>query len=348
MKKILQDLQVVLLALLVAMAAGSVLVLLYGGSPAQVYGMMLSRTWGDWHGFGQVLYKSTPLIFTGLSVALGLRAGLFNIGAEGQVMAGAFAMAVAGSALSGSPAGLGLIAAVLCGVATAALLGALCGWLKARFHAHEVITTIMLNFIVYAAVSGVGRRFFYVAQTLHTPALPEALRLPSLGLEGSAASVAFFLAVLVACAVAFFFARTRLGFEFRAMGENLPAATAAGFPVRRHMVAVMALCGALAGLVGTATVLGNKGYFEEGVDVGNGFMGIAVALLASKNPLAILPAALLFGTLSQGGLAVNALVPKEIVDVLQAVVILAVAVTSEAFRRVVGEQLAWVRKKPCG
>ena len=110
----------------------------------------------------------------------------------------------------------------------------------------------------------------------------------------------------------------------------------------------MALCGALAGLVGTATVLGNKGYFEEGVDVGNGFMGIAVALLASKNPLAILPAALLFGTLSQGGLAVNALVPKEIVDVLQAVVILAVAVTSEAFRRVVGEQLAWVRKKPCG
>ena len=317
---------VVAVALLAAMAAGSALILVYGESPAQVWSVLVHRTWGDAYGLGQVLFKATPLVFTGLAVAVAFRAGLFNIGAEGQLVTGSLATALVAAWLSGAPAWLALGAALVAGACTGGLAGALPGWLKARFGAHEVITTIMLNFILIAAVSWAGRTWFYLPETVHTR--PVATRLPALGLAGSAASVAVLLAVLVAACLTVFLRRTRAGFELRVVGENPAAAEAGGVRLGTTWVWVMALSGALAGLVGSATVLGYKGYFEEGIGSGAGFMGIAVALLAGNRPWAVVPAALLLATLSHGGLAVNAFVPREIVDVLQAVVILAVALTA--------------------
>ena len=317
------------IALLVAMAAGSALVLAFGQSPARVCGMLLSNTWGSAYGFGQVLFKATPLIFTGLAVALAFRAGLFNIGAEGQMVVGAFATGLVGASLpQATPWVVALPLALAGGVAAGAALGAIPGVLKARFGAHEVINTIMLNFIAGALVLWAGRSFFFVSETTHTAAVVPGARLPGLGLSGSAANVSFLLALLAALAVAAFLARTRSGFEWRAVGLNPGAAETGGVRLGRVTVAAMAASGALAGAVGANYVLGYKHYFEVGMGRGMGFMGIAVALLGRNHPAGVVAAALLFGTLSQGGLAINELVPKELVDVLQAVIILSVAATS--------------------
>jgi len=316
-------------ALLVAMAAGSLLILLFGESPAGVYGVLLSQTWGSAYGFGQVLFKATPLVFTGLAVALAFRAGLFNIGAEGQMVVGAFATGLVGAALPAStPWPLALPLAVCGGLLAGAALGAIPGVLKARFGAHEVINTIMLNFIAGALVLWAGRSFSFVSETTHTAPVVPGARLPGLGLSGSAANVSFLLALLAALGVWAFLKHTRRGFEWRAVGLNPGAAEAGGVRLGRVTVAAMATSGALAGLVGANYVLGYKHYFEDGMGRGMGFMGIAVALLGRNHPLGVVAAALLFGTLSQGGLAINELVPKELVDVLQAVIILSVAATS--------------------
>ena len=325
--------------LLIAMAVASALILAWGESPAAVYRLILVRTWGDLYGFGQVVYKATPLIFTGLAVALAFRAGLFNIGAEGQLLVGSFATAVVGAALPASTTSLLAVPACLAaGALAGGLAGALPGWLKARFGAHEVINTIMLNFILQAVVLWAGGRGLFVEQTVHTAAVVPGARLPSLGLGGSAASMAFVIALAAVVATWRLLSRTRTGYELRAVGLSPGAAETGGIRVGRAVVLAMALSGALAGLVGSGTVLGHKGYFEEGLGAGTGYMGIAVALLARNEPLAVIPAALLFGTLAHGGLAANERVPKELVEVLQAVIILAVAVTSATGRR---EERAW-------
>jgi general nucleoside transport system permease protein len=330
----LRDAALVALALLIAMTVASVLILVYRQSPARVYRVMLTHTWGDVYGFGQVLFKATPLIFTGLAVAVAFQAGLVNIGAEGQMMVGAFAMACVGAGLpAGTPAVLALPAVLLAGALAGGLLGALPGYLKARFGAHEVINTIMLNFIAGALVLWAGRRYAFVPQNLHTRPVVPGAALPGLGLADSAASLAFILALVAAAACAWFLRRTRRGFELRALGKGPEAAEAGGVAVGSTIVLAMTLSGALAGLVGAGTVLGYKGYFEEGIGSGAGFMGIAVALLARSRPLLVIPAALLFGTLAQGGLEAGQLVPKEIVEVIQGVIILVVAATSAELRR---------------
>jgi simple sugar transport system permease protein len=314
------------IALLVALAVTSALILVGGVSPLDVYLLMATRTWGDAYGIGQVIARATPLVFTGLSVAVSLRAGLFNVGGEGQLVFGSLALAVAGAYLPLPPI-LAPLVCMLVGAAAGGLVGGTAGALKARFGAHEVITTIMLNFVVSAAVLWIGREAFFLPETVHTAPVREAARLPGLpGLGGSAASVAFFLAVAVAVGLHLYFGRSRGGFELRAVGESPLAAETAHISVPRRQLGALALAGALAGLAGTQTVLGYKTYFEEGLGSGAGFMGIAVCLVARSRPLAIIPAALLIATLIQGGLAANTLVPKEIVEVFQGVLVLALAV----------------------
>lgn len=324
----------VAVALLVAMAIGSVLILCVGQSPARVYATLLARTWGDAAGASQVLFKATPLIFTGLAVALAFRAGLFNIGAEGQVMAGSLATAVVAAALpAGTPAALALPLAIGAGLAGGALVGAIPGALKAWTGAHEVINTIMLNFIVAGVVLWLGNNWLFEPGTTHTPPIAGGAALPRLGAEGSALNASLLLALAAAGAVWLFFARTPLGVRWRAVGANPLAAQTAGISVRGAVVGAMALSGALAGAVGANFVLGYKHYFEEGMGTGVGFMGIAVALLGRNHPAGVVVAALVFGTLSQGGFAVSQLVPREITEVLQAVVILAVIAASAEVRR---------------
>jgi ABC-type uncharacterized transport system permease subunit len=327
-----------IVAMLIALLVGDVLILSFGQSPAAVYRLLIEGTWGNAYGFGQVLYKATMLTFTGLSVALALRAGLFNIGAESQLAAGGFVAALVGLALpAGLPALLVLPVYILAAGLAGGVVGGIPGILKARFGAHEVITTIMLNFVVLALLNYLISVHFKVHDTLHTAEIKSG-KLPRLsdffsGFHGSAANTVLILALVVVVAAWAYLFRTRAGFELRAVGLQPPAAEYAGVSVGGVWWRTMALAGAVAGLGGLNYVLGYKHYFEEGFSAGAGFLGIAVALVGRNHPVGVVIAAVLFATLSQGGLAVNALVPKQMVDVLQAVVIISMATAVPEVRR---------------
>ena len=328
-----------LTALLVALVAGDLLILSYGQAPGEVWRLMMSGTWGNAYGIGQVLYKATTLVFTGLSVAIGLRAGLFNIGAESQLAAGGFCAAALGLLLpTGMTPGLAIPMCLLAAMLGGAIVGFIPGVLRARFGAHEVIATIMLNFVVLAllnwAISATG---LAVPETLHTPPVASS-SIPRLAaffpvFHGSAANGTIVLALLAVTVAAWLLFRSRFGYELRATGLQPLAAESAGIRVPRVWMMAMVLGGAVAGLGGSNFVLGYKNYFEDGFNGGAGFLGIAVALVGRNNPFGVLLAALFFATLSQGGLAIHALVPKQMVEVLEGIVILAVAVSVPEVRR---------------
>jgi ABC-type uncharacterized transport system permease subunit len=327
-----------IVALLIAAVVGDLLILSFGQSPRDVFRMLLEGTWGNAYGFGQVLYKTTTLAFTGLAVSLGLRAGLFNVGAESQLAAGGFAAALVGLILpAGLPSIVVLPVFILAAAVGGGVVGGIPGVLKAKFGAHEVITTIMLNFVVMALLNYLVVAHFRVEGTLHTRELEvgRISRLESIaaGFHGSAANFVLLLALLTAAGVAWYLFRTRRGFELRAVGLQPHAAEYAGVDVGGVWLRAMVASGAIAGIGGLNYVLGYKHYYEEGFAGGAGFLGIAVAIVGRNNPFGVVLAALLFATISQGGLVVNAIVPKELVDVLQAVVIIAVASSVPAVRR---------------
>ncbi len=327
-----------LTALLIAAVVGDLLILSFGQSPAAVFKLLFEGTWGNAYGLGQVIYKATTLTFTGLSVAIGIRAGLFNIGAEGQLAMGGFTAALVGLLLpAGTPA---LVAVPLC-LAGAAVGGATVasvpGVLKARFGASEVIVTIMVNFITLAFLNWLIATKLNVAESLHTAEIRAGAvpRLSSLfdAFRGSAANFTLLAALAAALYVGWYLFRTRAGYDLRAVGLQPDAAEYGGVKVGQVWLRALLLAGAMAGLGGTNYVLGYKQYYEEGFAAGAGFLGIAVALVGRNHPAGVVAAALLFATLSQGGLAVNAVVPKQMVDVLTAVVIIAVATSVPEVQR---------------
>jgi simple sugar transport system permease protein len=321
-------------AILVAIVVGGLVILASGANPVVAYAALFRGAFGDLHQVAGTLARATPFVIAALAVAFAFKAGLFNIGAEGQLAAGSFATAVCGASLpAGTPGPLAVVLCISAAMLAGGLIGALPGLLKARYGAHEVINTIMLNFIVSALVLWAGNALFFVAHTTHTRTVIKSAAMSHLGFPGSAANTSLILALVIAVLVHLFLTRTRRGFEWRAVGFGLRAAENAGVSIPGAIVGVMTLAGALAGAVGANYVLGYKHYFERDIGAGTGFMGIAVALLGRGHPAGIVAAAFLFATLSHGGLGVSRLVPKELVDILQAVIILAVAAAAAwAFR----------------
>ncbi|HEY6866733.1 MAG TPA: ABC transporter permease, partial [Candidatus Eisenbacteria bacterium] len=302
-----------------------------------IYALMLRESLGTGYGLGQTLFRATPLVFTGLAVALGFRAGLFNIGAEGQMTLGGFAAAMTGATLAGWPAPLLLPACLLAAAAAGGAWGALPGALKARFGAHEVINTIMLNFIAFALVAWLGRSVYEPA-TVRTATIGAGAELPRLerawgALRGSPANAGLLLALLAAVAVGALLFRTRRGYELRAVGLNAPAAEYGGIAIGGTQTLAMALSGAVAGLGGVNFVLGYKHFFEQGFAGGAGFIGIAAALLGRNHPAGVVAASLFFGALAYGGLVINTRVPKELVEILQALVILIAICVQQGIER---------------
>jgi ABC-type uncharacterized transport system permease subunit len=325
-----------LLALLAAFVAGGLLIAAVGDDPIAVYGLLLGSalSWPD--GIGYTLFYATPLIFTGLAVAVAFRAGLFNVGAEGQLYAGAFAAAWVGIAGAGLPAWLLLPLAGAAAVAAGGAWGALPGVLKARFGAHEVITTIMLNFIA-VAIAGYLTAHRYqqpgdaILETRPIGAGAHLARLGALvpGLPARIPLNLAFPAALAACGLVYLLLwRTRWGYELRVTGANPDAAAYGGIAVGRQLVLGMAISGALAGMVGINEVLGYRYRYYDGFSAGYGFTGIAVALLGRNHPAGVALAALLLGALVRGGLFVGIFaehVSRDLVLVLQGLAILFVA-----------------------
>jgi ABC-type uncharacterized transport system permease subunit len=326
----LRELGVALGAAALTLLVGAVIFALHGHDPVEVYAVFFGDVLLSAGGLSQVLFKATTLGFTGLAAAFAFRAGLFNIGAEGQLYLGAFLAAALALVLPPSlPAALALppiVAAAAAGGALAALAPAA---LKATRGTHEVINTMMMNFIVVAVVNWLLGDLRESAEVVRTRAVPDAWRLFRFvrGFDGNLAAL---LALVAAGAVLFLFARTRLGFELRAVGLSAGAAENAGIGVSRRLVLALLVSGALAGLGGVNFVLGSPGYFEQHFAPGQGYLGIAVALLGRNHPVGVIFAALLFALLGEGAQAIQAFVPKEVGTILQAVAVVLVVVGARA------------------
>ena len=334
--KLLHEILFPLIAVVAAFIVGGIFVLIIGDSPFETYRLLIGSalSWPD--GIGYTLFYATPLIFTGLAVAVALRSGLLNIGAEGQLYIAAFATAWVGITFAGWSAWVLLPLCCVAALLAGGVWGAIPGVLKARFGSHEVINTIMLNFIAVALTSYLTQYHFKtpgdpilqsvpIGQGAHLmrlgriiPGLPERIPL----------NLAFILA-LIACALVWVFLwKTKWGYEIRATGANPLAAEYGGISVRKQIILAMAISGSLAGMVGINEVLGYRYRYYDGFSANYGFTGIAVALLGRNHPVGVLLAALLFGVLIRGGIFVDAFtnhVSKDLVDVLQGIVILFVA-----------------------
>jgi general nucleoside transport system permease protein len=336
-----------IVALLVAIVCGDLLILSYGQDPGPVYRMLLEGTWGNWYGFGQVLYKATTLAFTGMAVAIGLRAGLFNIGAEGQIAAGGLAAAMVGLWLPATtPQVIAILVCIIAAGAAGGGVAAVPAVLKTKFGAHEVIVTIMLNFVVLAFINWLITTRLAMPESLHTATIHAGFlaRLDSFFpvFHGSAANLAIVVAIVMAVIMWIYLFKSRGGYELRAAGLQPDVAEYGGISVHGVWMKAMIASGMIAGIGGVNYVLGYEHYYEDGFATGSGFLGIAVALVGRNHPFGVLAAALLFATLSQGGLAIHAFVPKQIADVLQAIVIIAISAAVPEVRRLLRES---IRKK---
>ena len=326
-----------LYAVLVAVLVGSLIMLVAGSNPVRAYGALFQGALGSPTAVANTLGRSTPYIIASLAVALGFKAGLFNIGAEGQLLLGALAAGWAGTFawMAGLPKIVAIPVMLLAGILGGLLWGGIPGVLKARTGAHEVIVTIMLNAVARRLAEWLitSREPVILldvkASVPHSVAIAQSARMPKL-VGDTALHLGFGLAILLCVAVWFLLQRTTQGFEIRAVGANPNAAHYAGISVNRTIIVVMAAAGALAGVAGAGEVSGGTGggfYLTPGILGGIGFDAIAIALLARANPFAIIPAALLWAALLVGSptMQLQANVSLDIVRVVQALIILFVA-----------------------
>ena len=279
--------------------------------------------------FTQTLTQATPLIFAGLGLGIGFRAGLFNIGAQGQLLIGAALGAFIGFAWD-LPVGLHLVVAVIGCALGGAVWGFIPGFLKARTGAHEVIVTIMLNYVGLNLVAWLLTRDAFLREGSSNPISPvvnETAQYPLLLGSGFNLHWGFVLALACAAGVWWLMERSTLGFEFRAVGANPRAARTAGMNVAKSYILVMMIAGALAGLAGSAPVLGTEKVLTASSAGSLGFDAITVALLGRSRPLGTVLAAILFGGLRASGptLQVQAGLPVDIVFVIQALIVLFIA-----------------------
>jgi simple sugar transport system permease protein len=329
-----RELAAVALALVLSIAIGSVLMLAIGRSPGHIWALMIGRTFSSAYNVGDMIYRATAIVLTGLSVSVALDAGLFNIGVEGQVTVGVLACAVVGAALpAGTPAVLALPLCVLAAAAAGAALGAVIGVMRITRDAHEVITGIMFTYIVAGLALLVGNEWLFQNGTTTGPAIAAGAELPQLGIGGSAVNASVVFAAGAVATVWWLRTRTTWGQALRAVGRDPEAARSVGISVPRVQLLAMTAAGALAGLAATNFVLGHKHAFEEGLGRGAGIAGIAAALLGRLQPLGVAIAALALGFLATGGLVVGDKVPKELTEMLQGVVLLAVAVSVPLSKR---------------
>ena len=358
--KIFREILFPLLAVLAAFAVGGIIILLIGDNPFETFGLLIGNSFGSLKDVGYMLFYATPLIFTGLAVAVAFRCGLLNIGAEGQLYVAAFATAWVGIKFGGTvvnifgkeenwswaslPPILLVPLCMLTAVVAGGIWGAIPGILKAKFGSHEVINTIMLNFIAISLVSYFTQYYYKVPgdPILQTAPIGEAAHIPRISQfvpgmpDFVPLSVAFLIAIAMCVLVYIFLWKTKWGYELRAVGENPSAAEYGGISPKKQIVIAMTISGALAGMVAIGEVLGNRYLYYHDFSGEVGFLGIAVALLGRNHPLGVFLAALFFAVLSRGGIFVDAFtqhVSKDLVEVLQAAVILFVASLQKFSRR---------------
>lgn len=315
------------IAIVLAFVVGAVTLVLTGYSPLDAYLAMLTGAFGDTFGIGQTFTQATPIIFTALAFLFAYKCGLFNIGAEGQFLVGAFGAALVGISFNGLPAFIHVPMALMAGALAGGMWGLIPAVLKARLGAHEVITTMMLSYVAFYITGYMVNYPFkapgWVAQTI---LISPSAELPQI-LQPTQLSAAIILAVFLAGLTQYTLCRTTIGYEVRAIGLNPSAAEGGGISIKKGIILALTVSGAIAGLGGAGEVLGVHRRFIEGFSPGYGWDGLAVALVGGLNPLGILLASVLFGALRSGGMTMTRTthVPLDIASILQALVILFVA-----------------------
>ncbi|TMD58487.1 MAG: ABC transporter permease [Chloroflexi bacterium] len=320
--------------------------------PVGAYLQLFVGAFGSTTAIGNTLVAAAPLMLGGLAVGLGFKAGLFNIGVAGQFLAGAFAAAVVGASLATSTGIVAVPTAFVAGALAGAALGFIPGFLKARTGAHEVVTTIMLNnaigFLLTWGVTDLVRApgfSFPRTGDLGNSALPILL--------GRNLHIGVPIAFLAIFVIRWLLERTTVGFQIRTVGANPNAARYAGMSPLLVITFTMALSGLLAGMAGAVQMLGVIGFYASGISANVGFDSIAVALLGRSNPIGILFAALLFGAFRAGAplMQITTSVPVEVIDIIEALVILFLAaelIVRRVFRiraaRAVPEEIATVTR----
>ncbi|MDY0088590.1 MAG: ABC transporter permease [Coriobacteriia bacterium] len=329
----LRELAIPVVSVAIAMGIGSVIMMIAGFDPIAAYLAMLKGGFGGGRQIGETMLRATPLIFTGLAVAYGFRAGLFNIGAEGQLFMGGLSAAYLGIVLAGMPRPLNIVLMVVAGAAVGAAWAFIPALLKAKVGAHEVITTMMFSYIARYLVSwlvtGPLKAEGQIPQTNQLPVESTLQKLHELFpfLTPSRAHLGFLIAVGLALLMWALLKYTTLGYEARAVGFNPWASETAGISVPATTIKALCISGALAGLAGVTEVMGVHFRLFDQFSAGFGFTGIAVALLAKNNPIGVIAAAILFGALSAGGgtMQLEAEVPQKVILIIQALIIFLVA-----------------------
>jgi simple sugar transport system permease protein len=335
LKELLNPLLVPLLAIFTAMVLGGIIIAAVGGNPFAAYLGLVEGGFGSPAALSETAVWATPYIFAGLAVAVAFKGGLFNIGAEGQLAFGAVMAALIGYALPGwlhtsLPIYIHLPLTVVLGLLAGALWAAIPGALKAYTGGHEVINTIMMNYIALNITSfllnGPMRDPDPLNLSARTPEIAASARIPPI-FPDLRIHWGFVLALIVAVIIWWLLWKTTLGFEIRTVGANPDAAQYAGINVKRIIVITMALSGALAGLAGVIEVTALNYRHELGFSVGYGFDSIAIALLGKTNPFGVVLAAILFGAMRNGGTRMQFLtqIPVDINSVIQGLILLFVA-----------------------
>lgn len=313
------------------------LLLIIGKNPVEIFSLVLSEIFGSGYGIGQVLFKATPLIICGCGIAVCFHASLFNIGAEGQLNAGSFAIALSAYYFGFLPFPILIICCTLAGFIVSGIFGLIPALIKIKKDVSEVITTIMLNFIILALINYFLVEFFAVKATMRTEKINDDDFLFKLSdyipfFQGSSVNASFFIALAISVIFYLLIYKTTFGYKLRAVGFNQTASKYIGINTGKILLLSFFIGAGITSLVGLNYIFGYKGYYELGFSNNLGFTAIAVSLLAKNNPIGIILSSLLFAILDYGGLSVNQLVPKEIMLLIQGIIILSLLSIDKAVK----------------
>ena len=319
-----------LIPVLSAFAIGAIIIAIVGENPLTTYQFMLGQTLFNWAGFVKTVHFASPLILTGLAIAVTFKANIFNMGVEGQVLGGAFASCVVGSSVKGLPSPIHIALCLVVGCAVGILVALVPAVLKAYLGVNEIVVTLMLNYAIIEILRVLAQTVFRdpASGYVSTPSVASSATFTRL--FGTSLTLFTPVALVVFGVMYVMFKRSRLGYEITAMGINPGFAEASGMNVRRKIMTIMLISGALSGLAGAGFMLSEK--FKYTLDFsgnpGLGWDGMLVSLLGGHNPVGIVVAAILYAALKTGADSISIFsdVPKEITGVIQGLIILLLSI----------------------
>lgn len=316
-----------LYSLLLSFFIGSVIIVASGNSPIEIYSMLVKGAFGSRNSILQTLLQSTPLLFCGLAVSLGLKGGILNLGVEGQLYIGALFSSLAAIYIKGLPSPIHILICIIAGMTGGMIWAFLPIWLKVKKGAHEVVTALMMNYIAtllldYLLNYPIRELNSSVAQTQKIQESAKLLRL----FPNSKVTIAIFIGILLAIGLNFLLKKTVLGYKITMVGSNEKAAAASGIHVNKVLITTMLISGLCAGLAGTMEILGSYHRLIQGFSSGYGFEGIAVAVLGTS-PISVIFSSIIFGALKAGGIMLNfgSNLSVQFITVLQGMIILLIA-----------------------